>query len=75
MLLVPDNKTDDQYKQWGRKDRYAVRTRCTPQSRHFLFGPDRATTRFWQKALWEFPEPPEDDYERSMLCVQIGRFG
>lgn len=71
MLLVPDNKTDDDYKKWG-----ATIGMSSELGVHLKVGisySDRpGPPHVVAEGIVGVPRPPEDDYERSMLACKLG---
>ncbi len=70
MLLVPNNKTDDDYKQWG-----AEIGMSSELGVHLKIGisySDRpGSPHVVAEGIVGVPRPPEDDYERSMLACKL----
>lgn len=70
MLLVPDNKTDDQYKQWGAK--IGMPSELGVHLRVGISYSDRTgRPHVLAEGIVGVPRPPEDDYERSMLACKL----
>ena len=74
LLLVPDNKIDDDCKQWR-----AMIGMASELGVHLKVGISYSDRPGLPHVLAEgivgVPHPPEDDFERSMLGVQTGRIG